>query len=140
MLDLAIGVEEMNYGLKRRIELRTLLEFLRNIWPIVVVAGALCFHLWVRGQNIQAGYNTQQLKKEAKQLQQWDQRLELEERILGNIETLNSIARGDLGVIILRTNPIPPALTTGRETGNSERLELGSLAHVSRSPERSTLN
>ncbi len=140
MVDLAGGVESMNYGLKRGMDLRTLVESLKVIWPLAAVACALSFHIWVRAQTVQVGYQTQQLRRQVEKLRDQERQIALEAQTHGNLEMVNLIARSDPGVIILRADPIQPPQPPSRELGSSEKFEVGSLVQKSGPQELSTLN
>ena len=68
MLDFAAGIEAKNYRLRKTSDLQTLLDSLKILFPLVVIAGALSFHVWIRSQNIQVGYENQQLINQAEDL------------------------------------------------------------------------
>ena len=141
MLDFAVGIEAKNYGLRKTSDLRTLLDSLKILFPLVVIAGALSFHIWVRSQTIQFGYEYQQLNNQQEDLLNLQKILVLEEQTLKDPKTLEILAMGDLNMII------PPAdriiLSTPPEEwdlGDSETLALGNLSVPSETNTPSAFN
>jgi cell division protein FtsB len=128
MLDLAAGIEARNYGLRTSGDPRSVLEYLKVIWPLFVIAGALAFHVWVHSQSIQVGYWSQELNAQERELSQAGQQLMLQQRTLEDPKWLEAIARRSLGMITLRPNqiiPAPPSMnwdTSKSETPGSGRL------------------
>ena len=129
MLDFAAGIESKNYGLSKRSDLRTLLDSLKILLPLVMIAGALSFHIWICSQNIQIGYQSQQLTYQEEDLQKTLRQLILEEQTLKDPKKLETLALGEMGMII------PPAdrviMSTepaGWDLGNSEALAMGNLS------------
>jgi len=128
MLDFASGIESKNYGLKKTSDLRTLLDSLKILFPLAVIAGALSFHIWVRSQNIQVGYQNQQLINQQEELQNLQNELILEEQTLKDPKTLELLALGDLNMIIPPADRIILSAPVEEwDTGNSETLALGNL-------------
>jgi hypothetical protein len=128
MLDFANGIESKNYGLRKTSDLRTLLDSLKILFPLVVIAGALSLHICIRSKNIQAGYQGQQLIHQQEDLLHLQKELILEEQTLKDPKVLEIRALGDLGMIV------PPAdriiLSTSPEEwgmGGSETLALGNI-------------
>jgi hypothetical protein len=109
MLDLAAGMETRNYTLKRTTDLQTLLESLKAVFPLAMIAGALCFHIWIQGQNIHIGYRTQQFKEREEMLSRIQKHLIVEEQALMDPKLLEEFARNELNMIILPANQIIPA-------------------------------
>ena len=140
MIDLAIGVETRNYSLKRGSDLRTVLELLKTVGPLFVIACAFSFQLWIRAQSIQIGYSTQQLKKQAGKLMQSRQQFALEEQALKNLAAMDLMARNNPGVIILRANPAIPSQFDNRDANSSRTPELETLVRLSGSQKTSALN
>jgi cell division protein FtsL len=141
MLDFANGIEAKNYGLRKTSDMRTLLESLKILFPLVVIAGALSFHIWVRSQNIQAGYQNQQLINQEEDLINLQKELILEEQTLKDPKALEFLALGNLGMII------PPAdriiLSSPSEEwdmAGSETLALGNRYEPSDTKAPSALN
>ena len=129
MLDFAAGIESKNYGLRKTSDLRTLLDSLKILLPLVMIAGALSFHIWICSQNIQIGYQSQQLTYEEEDLMDNQKQLILEEQTFKDLKRLETLALGEMGMII------PPAdriiISTAPEDwdlGNSEALALGNLS------------
>jgi cell division protein FtsL len=132
MLDFATGIEAKNYGLRKTSDLRTLLDSLKILLPLIFIAGALSLQICIRSKNIQAGYQSQQLVRQQQDLLDLQKELILEEQTLKDPKILESIALGNLGMIV------PPAdriiLSTPPEEwdmGGSETLALGNLSESS---------
>ena len=140
MVDLAIGVEGKNYSLKRGSDLKTFLEPLGIMLPLFVVACALSFQIWLRAQNIQIGYQTQQLKKQAEKLVQRKQRLVAEAQTLRHRESLNLAVRNNPGVIILRANLALPPASEYRDRSGSQSPDLETLVRLPGTQKASALN
>ena len=100
MLDFAAGIEAKNYGLRKTSDLRTLLDSLKILCPLVVIAGALSFHIWIGSQNIQIGYENQELIRQEEELLDLKKELILEEQTLKDLRTLEALALGEMGMIV----------------------------------------
>ena len=135
MLDLAAGIKDRNHGLRKPANPRALLECLKIVLPLVVIAGALSFHIWIRGQNIHIGSRIQQLNAQEKDSLRVQQQLILEEQTLKDPELLEAIARRD-GMILLRPDQIVPPSLEDLEAGSSEILALGNLSLRSSEPKK----
>ena len=129
MLDFAAGIESKNYGLRKTSDFRTLLDSLKILLPLVMIAGALSFRIWICSQNIEIGYQSQQLTYEEEKLMDNQKQLILEEQTFKDLKRLETLALGEMGMII------PPAdriiISTapeGWDLGNSEALALGNLS------------
>ncbi len=140
MLDLAAGMENRNYALRRSTNSRTLLESLEIVLPLIVIAGALCFQIWIRGQTIHIGYENQQLKEQEEILFRIQQQLIVEEQTLMDPRLLETIASRDLGMIILPANQIIPAPLENLDATNSEASVLGNLLRPSERKKPSAFN
>ncbi len=141
MLDFAAGIEAKNYGLRKTSDLRTLLDSLKILFPLVMIAGALSFHIWIRSQKIQVGYENQQLIHQEEGLLNLQKELILEEQTLKDPKTLEIVALGDLDMIV------PPAdriiLSHAPEEWDltsSEALALGNLSGPSEFKTSSAFN
>ena len=128
MLDFAAGIEAKNYGLRKTSDLRTLLDSLKILFPLVLIAGAFSFHIWIRSQNIQIGYENQQLIKQEEDLLNLQKELILEEQTLKDPKTLETLALGEMGMIIPSTEQlILSAKPDEWDLRSSENLALGDL-------------
>ena len=125
MLDLAAGIEDRNYGLKKTTDPRTLLESLKIVLPLMALAGALSFQIWARSQSINIGYESLQLSLQEKELERFRQQLILEEQILKNPRSLEAIARNNLGMRPLGQDQIITSPVENWDVSNSETLALG---------------
>lgn len=139
MVDFAPGVVGKNYGINNRVESRAFREAVNILFPLVMIASILSFHIWVRSRNIEIGYETEQLKEQADRLARTQQQIVLEEQTALNPEALESIARNELGMTVLRANQvIPPSLDWNwSRTGNPE---MGSLIQPALPEARPALN
>jgi cell division protein FtsL len=125
MIDFAAGIEAKNYGLRNTGDSRSLLESLKILSPLVAIAGLLSFHVWICSQNMEIGYESQQLLSQEEELLNINKQLILEEQTLKDPKSLDLLARRDLGMIMLPVDQVvlPPA-SEGWEPGNSEALAL----------------
>jgi len=129
MLDFAAGIESKNYGLRKTSDLRTLLDSLKILFPLVMIAGALSFHIWICSQNIQVGYQNQQLNDQEADLIDTQKQLILEEQTRKDPKTLETLAMGELGMIMPPADRIILSTTPEEwDLGNSEALALGNLS------------
>ena len=122
MVDLAPGVESKNYGLSKGIELKTLFELFKVVLPLILIACVLSFHVWVRAENIRMGYECQRAEEQIGKLQNAGRQLLVQEQILRDPKLMDSMARNNLGMIILRANQVVPVNPNDRGA-----LEVGSL-------------
>jgi len=123
MLDLAAKIETRNYGLRKTTDPRTLLESLRVILPLVIIAAAFSFRIWVCSESIHIGYQSQQLSALVEDSLRTQQQLILEEQTLKDPKSLESIAR-DLGMIPLRPDQLILAPVADWDAGSLETLAL----------------
>ena len=140
MLDLAAGMENRNFTLRKTADIRTLLESLKTILPLAMIAGALCFHVGIRGQNIQIGYQSQRLKEKEQNLLRIQQHIIVEEQKIMDPRSLEAFAKNDLEMIILPANRIIPAPLDNWNTGSASTPILGSLFRTSEPKESPALN
>ena len=129
MLDFAAGIESKNYGLRKTSDFRTLLDSLKILFPLVMIAGALSFHIWICSQNIQIGYQNQLLNDQEADLMNTQKQLILEEQTRKDLKRLETLAMGELGMIIPPADRIILSTTPEEwDLGNSEALALGNLS------------
>jgi cell division protein FtsL len=121
MLDLAEGVEDRNYGLRRAGAARSLLEALQIVLPVAMIAAALTFYVWVRGRLVQAGYQAERLQAQEEELLETGRRLLLEEQTLKDPDRLEAAARDRLGLISIRPWQVIPAPLLDRWDTSSSR-------------------
>jgi len=138
MLDFAAGIEAKNYGLRKTTDLRTLLESLKIVLPFVVIAGAFSFHVWVRSQNVQFGYQSQQLTAQAEELKQVQQQLILEEQTLKDPEWLEKVVSENLDMVLLKPSQIIPV--PFEKWNKTEPLALGASLKSSEPKKPSAFN
>jgi len=141
MLDFAAGIEAKNYGLRKTSDLLTLLDSLKTLFPLVVIAGALFFHVWVRSQIIQIGYANQQLINQENNLINVQKHLILEEQTTKDLKDLEILAVNDLEMILPPADRIimtVPSLQS--ETEGSETLALGNVLRPTEIKKRSAFN
>jgi hypothetical protein len=108
MLDLAAGVETRNYDLNRTTDPQILMESMRLIFPLAVIAGVLSFQIWVRSQVIHIGYQNQDLRKQEEMLKRNRQQFIVEEQTLQDPKWLEVVASRKLGMIIIQPGQIIP--------------------------------
>jgi hypothetical protein len=140
MLDLAAGMETRNYTLKRTTDLQTLLESLKAVFPLAMIAGALCFHIWIQGQNIHIGYRNQQFKEREEMLSRIQKHLIVKEQALTDPKLLEEFARNELNMIILPANQIIPARLDTWDTDSSATPIAGNLLQSSEQKEAPAFN
>jgi hypothetical protein len=140
MWDLAPGIEDRNYGLRRTLDLRTLWESMKIILPMFLIAGALSFHIWIRGEIIHSGYQIQQFSEQEKSARQIQEQLILEEQTRKDPEWLDQIASKDLGMSILRVDQIITTQPEDRDTVGTDALAMGTSFHSSVSGKESAFN
>jgi cell division protein FtsL len=110
MTDWADSIELRNNGIKCVIDARILSDLLRNIISLVMIAGALLFYSWTRGQIVETGYQTQNLLKIEESLLDMQEQLIAEEGTWSDPRRIDLIATRDLGMILLHPNQLilPP--------------------------------
>jgi len=141
MLDLAAGIEVRNYGLRKASDPQSLLESLKMILPLTMVAGALSFYVWVRGQVIQVGYQSQRLKAQEEELLQTRQQLVLEEQTLKDPKWLEAAARKNLGMAVVKPYQVIPApLFENWDTSSSKTPGPGKPFELSEPEKPTALN
>jgi len=121
MTDWADGIEIRNNGIKCVIDARVMSELLRTIIALGMIAGALLFYSWTRGQILYAGYESQELYEKEEALKDNQKNLILEEETLTDPQRIHDIATGDLGMHKLPPNQmiLPPIQTGDRGIPNS---------------------
>ncbi len=102
MTDWADGIETRNYGIKSEIDAGMLSELMRTIIPLAMIACALLFYSWVRSQIVDTGYESQRLSAAEVTQSRLQKSLKLEEATLTSPEKIEAIARGELGMIVVR--------------------------------------
>ena len=119
MTDWAYGVEKRNYGIRKKNGISTH-DVFWTLFPLVLIAGTLIFHLWVSGQIIKTGYEIQELSQQEETLIKAKERLILNEETLHSPERIDRIARGRLGMEPIRPEqvltPRIPYLPVDRST------------------------
>jgi len=110
MTDWADSIVLRNNGIKCVIDARILSDLLRNIISLVMIAGALLFYSWTRGQIVEKGYETQKLFKIEESLLDMQKQLIAEEEMLTDPRRIDFIATRDLGMTRLHPNQLilPP--------------------------------
>jgi cell division protein FtsL len=140
MVDLAVGIKARNYGLRKTTEPRALWEALKFILPLMVIAGALSFHIWIQSQSIHIGYQSQELIAQEQNSLRVRQQLILEEETVKNLASLEKIARNELGMVPLKASQIIAAPLDNLDTVGSETLAMGTYSQLSESRKRAVLN
>ncbi len=135
MVDLAPGVEAKNYGLSRRLEPKTLFELFKVILPLVLIACVLSFHVYVRAESIRMGYERQRFGEQMEKLRNARRQLLVQEQLLQDPRLMDSMARNDLGMIILHANQFIPG-----NSKNPGTIEVGGLYRSDRTEAHAALN
>ncbi len=111
MVDWANGVvQTRNYGIRREPDSRSVREVTWILLSIVVLAGVLFFHSWVRSRIVDLGYLEQTLQVKETALERAEKALILEEQTLKNLERIDAIARLELNMVPVRPSQLvaPP--------------------------------
>ena len=140
MLDLAIGTEAKNYGLKRGPNPQMVWECIKILLPLGAITCAFSFHLWVHAQSIQIGYQRYRLSEQNEELLNEQRQLVVQEQTLKDQRLLDSIAANDFGLIILRANPPIPARLEHSNADSQGNPQVGSLFRNSGSQKPTLLN
>jgi cell division protein FtsL len=141
MIDFASGIEAKNYGLRNTSDPRSLFESMKTLLPLVAIAGILSFHVWVRSQNIQIGYESQKLLTQKEELQNVQNQLILEEQTLKDPRSLEILARRDLGMVMLPVDRVIMAPASDNwDTSASGILALGNTSRSSDLKKSSAFN
>jgi cell division protein FtsL len=113
MTDWADSIVVRNNGIKCVIDARTVSELRRAILSLGLIAAALLFYSWTRGQIVETGYRSQGLLELEKSLLVNQEQMITEEETLTNPKRIDVIATGDLGMTRLRPNQLilPPLET-----------------------------
>ncbi len=127
MLDLAVGVEARNYDLSKTTDPQILMESLRLIFPLALIAGALSFQIWVRSQVIHIGYKSQELRTQEELLKRNQQQFIVEEQTLQDPKWLEAMASRKLGMIVIQPGQIIPAPLERWDTGPVKTSSLPNL-------------
>ncbi len=106
MMDLACEIETRNYCIRHKTDPRILMELLRTILSIALVAGVFLFYSWIRSQIVNIGYENQRLLEAEESLLRIQQSLILEEETLKSPERIDAIARNQLGMTTLRPHQL----------------------------------
>ena len=121
MMDLAGGIEARNYGIKRRTDRRNLADLLTITLSVLLIGGVLLFYAWTRSQIVDMGYEEQSLEAQERNILRLQNNLILEEETLKNPARIDSIARNDLGMVLVRTNQlVAPQLQDAQASGATD--------------------
>jgi len=89
------------------------------------MATVLCFHLWIRLQIMNAGYETQRLQSEEESLTRTAKNLITEEQMLKDPGRIDAIARAELGMTPLRPfQMVVPAGISAEENASPVKVAL----------------
>jgi cell division protein FtsL len=140
MMDWAGDIEAKNYGIKRRTDRRNLVDLLRIVGPLLMVAGVLLFYAWVRSQAVDIGYEEQSLQAAEKAALRTQANYILEEQTLKNPQRIDGIARIELGMVLARTNQlVAPQIPDDQAAAVAQaNLEPGTYFPNSNVPSRYT--
>jgi cell division protein FtsL len=140
MLDLAAGIEERNYGLKKKPDTQILRESMPLVFLLAIIATALFFHVWICSQTLRIGYQSQELNSQEQELLRSQQHLIVEEQTLKDPKWLAAVAGRDLGMTIVRADQIIPAPIGNWNAGNVKPTLIGNLIQASEPVKPSSLN
>jgi len=138
MVDLAVGIEAKNYGLKRTPDPKILQESLLLILPLAIIAGALSFHIWTRSETIHVGYQTQEFKLQEEELVRSREQLIVEEQTLKDPQWLDAVADKYLGMVVVRPDQIIPAPIRNWDASNSKNTLIVNLIQPDATKKAST--
>ncbi len=124
MADWAEGMEGRNYTIARHMDIRNLQEMLAALICILMVAGVLGFHLWIRVRMVDMGYETQELLKRENTALRLHGELILEEEYLKRPARIEAFAVGQLGMAPIRLEQILPGRIRSVEAGGETTLVL----------------
>jgi cell division protein FtsL len=124
MVDWADRTEISNYGIKREVGFRNLMELLWIIVTLLVLGGVLVFHSWERSQIVNMGYEIQRLQAVEESLLRSSKTLILEEETLKNPQRIDELARDVLGMSPLRPQQILPQPVPDVELSSVPTLAL----------------
>lgn len=110
MTDWADSIELRNNGIKCVIDARMVSDLRRTIISICLIAGALLFYSWTRGQAIEIGYQGQKLSELEKSQLEIQKQLIAEEETLKDPRRIELIATRDLDMVKLSPSQmiLPP--------------------------------
>lgn len=139
MVDWADSTEISNYGIKREVGFRNLMELLWIIVTLLVMGGVLVFHSWERSQIVNMGYEIQRLQAVEESLLRSRKALILEEETLKNPQRIDELARGVLGMSPLRPQQILPQPAPDVEVNSVPTLALVAPSVSPSEPKKSGL-
>jgi len=105
MIDWTQKSEIKNYGIRNKNGIRAR-ELLIALFLLLPITGSLIFHLWVRGQITNTGYEIQKLSAHEEKLTRELEKLKVKEARLQSPERVDYIARNWLGMAPLRPDQI----------------------------------
>jgi cell division protein FtsL len=128
MMDWAEEIESRNYGIKRKTDRRNLTDLLRIIGSLLMIGGVLLFYAWVRSRIVENGYEEQHLQAQEKASLRTQANYILEEQTLKNPERIDSIARNELGMVLVHTNQLVAPQIQDAQGGESTTLAMAKPA------------
>jgi hypothetical protein len=140
MLDLAMGTETKNYGLKRGPNPQVVWGCIRMLAPAVAVACAFSFHLWVRAQIVQIGYQTHRLDAQIEGLLDEQRQLVVLEQIWKDRALQQALSGRDPYLIILPVYSTTPGQVEQSHTGRPGNSKIGGLTHNPDPPKPTLMN
>ena len=121
MMDWAGGIEARNYGIRRRTDRRNLADLLTITFSVLLIGGVLLLYAWTRSRIVDMGYEEQSLEAQERNILRLQNNLILEEETLKNPARIDSIARNDLGMVLVRTNQlVAPQLQDAQTPGATD--------------------
>lgn len=138
MVDLAGGMEDRNYCIRRRADRQNLTDLMFTTLSLIVIAGASLVCLWVRLQMVEIGYQMQALQESEERLSRARSALILEEETLKHPEQIDRIARIQLGMNRVRLNQLLPVGARADELASATSLAMAKTAAPEGSARRLT--
>jgi cell division protein FtsL len=106
MTDWSGELEIRNYSIDRKIDRKHFLDLMGVIGSLLLVAGVLFFHSWVRTRIVHIGYEVTDLQRQEEELVKEAKALILEEETLKSPARIEEIAMTRLGMVRLRPNQV----------------------------------
>jgi cell division protein FtsL len=139
MTDWSAGVETRNYKIAHRTDSRNLWELLASILCLLMIAGTLVGHLWIRSRIVKMGYAMQQLKDTEESLTRTYNNLTCEEETLKQPQRIDFIARTSLAMEPLQPGQLIPGFRDV-EGGGTAAMALAVPEQAKVQPRKASTN
>ena len=124
MTDWSTGLEIRNYSIDRKMDRKHLLDLMGIILSLLLVAGVLFFHSWVRTRIVRIGYEVTELQSQSEKLIKQAESLILEEETLKSPARIEEIAITQLGMVRLRPNQVIRSSLRASASNNQTSLAM----------------